>query len=307
VHGSWYLFGLVIGAFALAGQWRKSFALAGCWGAGVVLGAVMTGYPLVYLEETTVHLFSTFEGHLLERMLVTELQPGSGELVFVTAIILALLWRVLRGEWKPEVVRNPVFILAAVGWVLSFKVARFWTDWGFPAAVVWLAMELEAALQSKLPARRPATLLLSGLAAAGIFFATTRDLNSRWTDNLTTEYITPETPNITGWLPEKGGTLYASDMRVFFRTFYKNPHAEWRYILGFEPGIMRPEDRAILRKIQWNYFTAQAYEPWVKQMRPEDRLVLLQTGQPNIGGLEWYYAATETWIGRLPRKGPTPK
>jgi hypothetical protein len=307
VHGSWYLFGLVIGAFALAGQWRKSFALAGCWMGGVLLGAVFTGHPLVYLHETTMHLFITFEGNLLERMLVTELQPGSGEMMFATAIVLALLWRVLRGEWRTEVVRNPIFILAVLGWVLGFKVARFWTDWGFPAALIWLALELESALETKLDRRQPATLWLAGLAAAGIFFSTTRDAGSRWTANITAEYITPETPNIAGWLPEKGGTLYASDMQTFFRTFYKNPHADWRYILGFEPGIMRAEDREILRKIQWNYFTSKAYEPWVKKMRPEDRMVLLQTPQPTIAGLEWYYAATETWIGRLPRKNPVAK
>ena len=302
VHGSWYLFGIVIAAFALAGEWRKSFTLAVCWLAGVVLGATFTGHPLDYLKETTMHLFITFGGQLLDRMLVTELKPDFGDLTLVMAVLLALVWRVARGAWQPSVVQNPIFMLAVLGWLLGLKVSRFWTDWGFPAALLWLALDLETILETHLDYRKISALLLAGFAGFGVFFSTTRDLGSRWTSNLTVEYLTPETPGIAGWLPEKGGTVYCSDMWVFFRTFYRNPHAEWRYILGFEPGIMPPEDLAILRKIQWNYFAAAAYDPWVKKMRREDRLILLQGGQPDIAGLEWHYGATGTWIGRLPRK-----
>jgi hypothetical protein len=91
-------------------------------------------------------------------------------------------------------------------------------------------------------------------------------------------------------------------MRVFFRMFYQNPEADWRYVLGFEPGIMTPENFEVLRSIQWNSYTPKAHEPWVKKMRPQDRMILLQDGSiyPGIAGLEWYYAATDMWIGRLP-------
>ena len=96
-------------------------------------------------------------------------------------------------------------------------------------------------------------------------------------------------------------------MRVFNETFFKNPNAPWRYVLGFEPALMLPEDRAVLRKVQWNFGDVRAYEDWVKKMRPEDRLVVraswLHTpGQPNIPELEWRYAVTDLWIGRLPAK-----
>lgn len=307
VHGSWYLFGFLVAVFALAGQWRKAFQFTGCWLMGVALGACLTGRPVGYIHETTAHLFDVFGGQPLARMLVLELQPGGGDLFFVALIGLALVWRVARGEWKNTVVLHPFFVAAALGWLLGLKVARFWLDWGFPAAVLWLALELEQALESRWSFRSAATGMLACFAAAGVFIGTTRDIGGRWTNDLTIEYVTPETPGIAGWLPDKGGIIYNSDMLVFFRMFYANPHADWKYMLGFEPGIMPREDFEILRKIQWNWSASKAFEPWVKKMRPEDRMILLQGPAPGIKGLEWYYAASDTWIGRLPRKPAAPE
>ncbi len=88
--------------------------------------------------------------------------------------------------------------------------------------------------------------------------------------------------------------------------FYHNPQAEWRCALGFKSGIMPEEDFNILRKIQWNWHVPKAYAPWVRKMRPEDQMICLQSGQPGIAGLEWHCAATETWIGRLPRQAEIP-
>ena len=307
VHGSWYLFGIVIAGFALVGEWRKMFTLTGCWLAGVALGATFTGHPAGYLRETTAHLFDVFGGQMLERMLVTELQSGAGDLALVTGIGLLLLWRVARGEWRRDVVFNPLFAVAALGWLLGLKVSRFWLDWGFPAAVLWLAVELEAVLEARLPREKVSAALLAAFAGLGVYIATTRDIAGRWTNDLTVEYLDANNPDLAGWLPDPGGTIYSANMQIFFRTFYKNPHANWRYLTGFEPGIMPKEDLATLRNIQWNWFALKAYAPWLKKMRPEDRLIILQGSQPNINGLEWYYGATETWIGRLPRKNAAAK
>jgi hypothetical protein len=101
-------------------------------------------------------------------------------------------------------------------------------------------------------------------------------------------------------MPDPGGIVYSSSLDVFFRTFYANPRAEWRYLLGFEPGIMPRADRKILRDIQRSGFAPEAYAPWVKRMKAEDRLILLQGWKPGIDELDWYYAGGNTWIGRLP-------
>ena len=99
-------------------------------------------------------------------------------------------------------------------------------------------------------------------------------------------------------------------MDVFFNTFYKNPTAPWRYILGFESGLMRPDDLEVLRKIQWNFGDARAYEPWVKKMRPPDRMMIqaasVRSGPPDIPELEWHYAVSGLWVGRLPGSANSP-
>jgi len=151
-------------------------------------------------------------------------------------------------------------------------------------------------------------VLLTASFALGAFLSCTSDINGRFTWNLTNEYLTAEkNPELTEWLPEKDGIIYSADMRVFNDTFYKNPTAPWRYVLGFEPALMRPDDLQVLRKVQWNFGDVRAYDPWVKKMRLQDRLVIRAStlhapGPPNIPELEWKYAVTDLWVGRLPRK-----
>ena len=219
------------------------------------------------------------------------------------AIGLALVWRVARGEWKREAVVSPVFALAALGWLLGLQISRFWSDWGYPAAILWLAVELEGVLEARLSREKVAAVLLAAFVAAGTYIGSTRDLAGRWTRNLDTVFLAPgdfHLPRIAQWLPGPGGIVYSSSLDVFFRTFYKNPQADWRYLLGFEPGIMPREDRKILRDIQRHGYAPEAYAPWVRRMKVDDRLILLQAPKPGIQELEWYYAGGNTWIGRLP-------
>ncbi|HEY8154444.1 MAG TPA: hypothetical protein VII72_09990 [Myxococcota bacterium] len=302
VHGSWYLFGIVVAAFALCGEWRKTGSLAACWLAGTLLGAALTGHPIDYLRQTTTHLFDVFGSHTLDRMLVTELRADYGELTFVTGIGLALVWRVARGEWKREAIFNPVFALAALGWLLGLQVSRFWSDWGYPAAILWLAVELEQVLEARLSREKVSAALLAAFVAAGVYIGATRDLSGRWTRNLDAVFLSPgdpKLPRIAKWMPAPGGIVYSASLDVFFRTFYRNPQADWRYLLGFEVGIMPREDRQILRDIQRSGYAPEAYAPWVKRMRAPDRMILLQAWKPDIPELEWYYAGGNTWIGRL--------
>jgi hypothetical protein len=144
--------------------------------------------------------------------------------------------------------------------------------------------------------------------AAGVFLGFTSDRESRWTANLTTEFLMPDNPDLAGWLPEPGGIIYNSDMDVFFQTFYKNPVADWKYILGFESGLMLPENLKVFRDAQWNYGDARAYEPWVKKMRPQDRMIIRgNSGNlPYVPELEWHYAVSGLWVGRLPQSTNNP-
>jgi hypothetical protein len=147
-------------------------------------------------------------------------------------------------------------------------------------------------------------LLLVGGLAATVYIGTTSDVGGRWTANLTDRFLTPDDPDLAGWLPEKGGVIYSPDMRVFYETFFKNPDAPWRYVLGFEPALMQREDLDVLRKAQWRARNFRAYEPWVNNMTLADRLILpaawVGGGLPEVPALEWHYGAGDLWVGRIP-------
>ena len=306
IHGSWYLFALPVFAFLLAGRWRSSLRLSACWLAGTVIGASLTGHPIAFIVQAVRILTSCFGHNTLQRLLVSEFQPSDGAFATVLAVSLMLVFRKLRGLDCGLVLKDPVFMLAGLGWFLGLSVRRFWVDWGAPAAYLWLALEVQDYLESRWSRTSLVRLATTAVVAGGFYLSFASDAESRWTYNLTHEYITAENPELAGWLPEKEGILYSAEMSIFYQTFFKNPHAEWRYILGFEPTFMPLEDLKIYRNIQWNFGESKSYLPWVKKMKPEDRLAVrgAASSQPKITELEWHYAVSGIWLGRLPRTSP---
>ena len=309
IHGSWYLLCLPAAAILLAGFWRSAFYYGGCWLAGSFLGSALTGHPLGFLFQSVRHMFGVFGDFIVIHQLEPEMYPSDGEIPAVLAVVVLLLCRRIFLGWNPRVLLNPIFMMMVLGWLLGLKMRRFWWDFGTPAFMIWVALELQEHFENNLSFDSARRLLVTLGIAAGVFLGFTSDRDGRWTANLTTEFLTPETPGIAGWLPGDGGIIYDSDMDVFFQTFFKNPTADWRYILGFESGLMRPADLEVLRKIQWNHGAAfAAYEPWVGEMRPADRMIIHASGgsPPGIPELEWHYAASGLWIGRLPQSANSP-
>jgi hypothetical protein len=192
--------------------------------------------------------------------------------------------------------------------VLEFKVGRFWEDWGWPALLVLVAWDLQLLVKSRLAFDSFQRLAFAAGMALIAFLAITCDAGNRWTGNLTQQYLEEtnpdgtKNPDLDGWMPEKGGILYSSDMTIFYQTFFKNPHGDWRYILGFEATLMPQEDFDVYHKILWNFGDPKAYQPWLLKMTPADRLVIrgARSTPPNIPQLEWNYAVSGIWVGRLP-------
>jgi hypothetical protein len=310
VHGVWYLWALPVAAFFLAGQFRWGWMLVAGWAAGTFLGASLTGHPFESPYQAVVMACRAFGMHTTQRTLVTEFQPSSGEVFGLVILGGLLILRQLAGLKARPLTGNPAFWLAALTWVLSFKATRFTEDWGWPALMVLIACDLQLLLQTRFAADSFKRLGLTCGLAAAVFLAITNDGGSRWTYNLTQQYLTTaEHPELKGWMPEKGGVLYSAEMTIFYQTFFKNPNGDWRYILGYEPGFMPDEDFQVYHKILWNFGDMKAYQPWVEKMRPPDRLVIrgAKGAPPNIPQLDWEYGVSGIWIGRVPRPNAPPE
>ncbi|MFZ0827082.1 MAG: hypothetical protein WAO02_06640 [Verrucomicrobiia bacterium] len=309
VHGVWYLWALPVAAFFLAGQFRWGIMLAAGWAGGSFLGAAVTGHPIDALGYAVGIAQRTLGLHDVQNTMTGELQSFGGGVYALLVVGGLLVLRNLGGlntrPWKS----NPAFWLACLGWLLGFKAIRFWNDWGWPALMVLTTCDLQLLLEARFAADSLKRLALTAGLAVMTFMAATSDYGSRWTQNLTWSYLTQDNADLKGWLPDRGGIFYTADMTLFFQTFFKNPDADWKYIVGYEPALMPDEDFAVYRRVLWNFGDAKAYQPWVDKMRPPDRLIVRGAGgaPPNIPQLEWKYGVSGIWLGRLPQTNAPPQ
>jgi hypothetical protein len=297
MHGAWYLWGVLPLAFVLAGRWRDAISLALCWISGALLGASLTGHPLEFLGQAVAIARLIAGEHAMTTSLVQEFQPSLGDYTIIMIMAVMFVWRRKRVQ---DVIHSPVLWMAVLGWMLGLAVLRYWLDWGIPAAMVWLALEFDEVLVQTWSNLCRQRLLVSGVVALSVYLATTSDGGGRWTENLRQTFLDGSDPEIKTWMPGEGGIFYHADMVFFYDTFYKNPHGDWRYILGFEPALMPPDDLKVYRSIQQNNFSWQEYKPWVDKMRPEDRLEITGGTRPIMPPLE-FLKVGNMWIGRLPR------
>jgi hypothetical protein len=302
VHGSWFLFTLPLAAFLAARAWRAAVRLGACTLAGWLLGAAVTGRPVVFLGQSVSHALHSFGSLPARQMLVSEFQPFDGFPLLVVAALALMYVRWSRGEWRRELVDNPVFILAVGGYLLGYVASRFWTDWGFPALGVWMALQLQEIIRkSSAPTSLSRVLVTTG-AALSFFLVGTNDFHGRYSESPAAERLSLKNPEHARWLPAPGGILYSHSMNVFYRTFFENPNAPWRYQLGFEPTMMPEADLEVYRQ----YFSTDGapfvFKPWIAKMKPGDRLVLFHASDtaPTLPELRWYHATRNLWIGRLP-------
>jgi len=302
VHGSWYLPTLIPVVFLLAGAWGKALLLVACWAAGTILGASFTGDPWAFLTQSALFAFRALGAP--RASLVGEFQPFTGG--YPAAIIVALVCLHRKVAAKPlfTILRDPIFLMAFLGWLLGFRWFRCWLDWGLPAFTLWLGRQFAESLASATRAQTAARLLTSACAALVLLVWVGSDREARWSKYGKFECLDASRPEHAGWVPDADGILYSEQMSAFYQTFFVNPHGNWRYALGFEPSLMLPEDLAVFREIWGGGEVFAALTPWVKKMRPADRLVLHYGPRPPppIRELEWYYAAPHNWVGRLPRR-----
>jgi len=300
MHGTWYLWVLVLAAFVLAQRWGAAVWLTGCWVAGTIAGALLTGQPWVFLREAPFVALCIFQEHLPNWMLVGEFQPSAGEFATLCLLALVYVWRRQQGKAPTPLASQPVFWMIVLNWILGFTADRFWADWGMPAAVVWMAMQFDDSLEDLWEGSGARRLLACGLLVVPLYLDAGNDLGRRYSASLQEPFLDGADSKLAGWMPGKNGIFYAGTMRFFYNTFFKNPRGDWRYIIGFEPALMPPDDLKIYRDIQRSGGAVEAFQPWVNKMRPEDRLALEAPMEPVLAPLEWKRAVGSLWIGRLP-------
>ncbi|HEX3989200.1 MAG TPA: hypothetical protein VHZ30_07195 [Verrucomicrobiae bacterium] len=306
IHGAWYLWVLLFAAFFLAQRWRTAFWLAGCWVVGVIVGALLTGKPLAFLNGAIFMAKCVQSEHVPKWMLVGEFQPSMGEFASVALLAIIYLWRRRGNNAASPLATDPVVWMIAINWVLAFSADRFWADWGLAAAVVWMAMQFDQelpALWGGVPLKR---LVLCGMIALPLYLDATNDYSRRYSNSLNDVFVDANDPKLEGWMPGHGGIFYSATMKFFYNTFFKNPQGDWRYIAGFEPALMPPDDLTVYRTIQRAPGNLDSYEPWIKKMRPQDRLEIDMPYEPPLPALEWKHAAGDVWIGRLPSTVKSP-
>lgn len=225
LHGVWYLWVLPIAAFFLAQQFRWFLLLVASWILGTFLGSALTGHPVESIMQAVQLALRSVGMHQTQNTLVSELRPSGGDIFSLLLLGGLITLRQLAKLNAPPLVRHPAFWLVAMGWVLGCETNRFWEDWGLPALAVLIASDLQLFFESRFAADSFQRLVLVCGLAVTLYASTTNDFNSRWSNHLSWRYLTPDNPDLNGWLPEKGGTLYTVDMSIFYQTFFKNPTA----------------------------------------------------------------------------------
>jgi hypothetical protein len=300
MHPSWHLFLLPVAACLLARRLDLAALLAAGLGAGVIVAGLLHGNPVEFVQQSVLHTVLALGAPGPASVLAIEFQPGDGSPALLLGLAALLLWRSVRGAWTRQAVSGPVFALAALGWLLGFLVIRFWSDWGGPALLAWMAVELEDALEAHVPEHSTQRLSLAAVAGLAALLVWTSNTRGQRRSPAERPYQSLASPAAEPALPGPGGILYTDDMRLFFELFFARPRAPWRYAVGYEPGLMPPDDLATYRRLLVAR-TPASFEPWVRKMGPADRLVLKSTeGQPPIAALEWMQVSQTVWSGRVP-------
>lgn len=303
VHGAWYLFAFLPLTLFMSGRIRCAITAGVAWLGGSVVAGVLTGQPFQYLVLQVSQTLASTGFAPLQRLLVSEFLPVANTFALVVLASLLCLHFFLKLP-RSIIYRNPAFWLILTGWTLGTVNGRFWYDWGLIAFLCLTAQILrEAWLHYEKAGQSIYRPTIGVLTLSALVLIITSNIGDRWSNHDFKDPLRTDDPEHQGWLPEPGGILYSDSMVLYYDTFYANPNAPWRYILGHEPALMPESDLNTLRQIQFYKHTLEHfYNDWVEKMTHKDRLILKQKPyqKPNVAGLEWKYVAYNTWSGRLP-------
>ena len=299
IHGSWYLFLLIPFAFFLAGQTRRAGALVLCILLGTLFGALLSGQPLEFLRfhfQAPLQIFSELR---VNRQLVSEFQPGNTAIMLVIFCGMLVLYLQRKSSFRlADLTTDPIFMLAVTGWLLGIVVNRFWGEWGRMAITMWLAMRISDLIDVSATLRSPRVrYCLAVFVCLTLVFLSTHDERGRYSERVMDEAIHLGDPRLAAWAPEADSLIYSNTMLIFYMHYFAYPRAPWKYVVGFESSMMPEDDLKVLRNIHFNFNLGGEFAPWVKKMRPQDRIIT-RTLIPGIKGIDWIQASRNFYIGK---------
>jgi hypothetical protein len=299
VRSTWFLLLPLVAIHLLIGEYRRGAALLGCLLGATFLAGLLLGIPLRIFWQPLSQVRLAAQWELPAPFLVTELQPGAslGAVVLFLLVIAAVGF--CLGGHRPQIKGRGAVLLLLVGCVLIFRSKRFYIDYGIPAMLCWGYLQLADWSGRTTRLRTGVARLATALVIAAVFvLSTSTDVGARWSGALQERYLDASKPDHARLLPDPGGIFYSNSMGVFYRTFFHNPHADWRYVLGMEAAAMTEENRRVYTQLALSAGSVDALSAWVKAMTPADRMVLLSGGQPKVEGLDWGMAVVGIWVGR---------
>lgn len=302
VHGSWYLFFMPVIAFVLARRIKTAVTFALCILAGAFLGSLLTGHPFRFLMEHIGQFVKAFGGNLPEDIQVSEFKQYQGLLNAALLFSSILVLKMIRNKNIKELLSDPLFFMIILSWILGLRAARCWTDWGVPSLMIWSACEFKAISDKKPLFSNEIKLIIMTFTCVTLFSFLTYDMDNRCNINSNPLDKKVDLEIEEELLPGSGGIIYSASMKTFYYLFYRYPNGSWRYILGYEPGLMPEDDIQTYNNIKKRGQSSVTFKPWIDKMRPEDRLVIFSGEQPFIPELAWRNFGLGMWFGYIPPK-----
>jgi hypothetical protein len=299
IQCAWPILALPVFGFFLAREYKTAVKLICIILCSVCLGALISGDPILFVTQNLSHVYSAlFE--VPKSIATTELQGFNGSPLVVFLIALIILYKLTKNDFSIKMIDNPVFIIFVLSYIFQYKIARIWSDIGFPAFSVWLSYEV-CQIIKKYHLSSHNRLVIMIILVLTFYFQTTNDYQERWSKLTNINILSYNSSIDKEWLPETGGVVYNAQMEIFYKGFYSNPNAPWKYVLGFEHAWMREEDLQVITHIQRTKIIndSSLVMPWLDKMTHKDRLVFyLNEGKPDIPQLSWRHMPDGLWIGK---------
>lgn len=306
VHSTaWYLWIMVLACIWLGNGAKAGRAFLASFAIGLLLACVLNGGCYNIIIYPIKHLWlSLAQDPLIVTSLAIEFRPNRFPLQACGLVALILISRQLTGVSRNDRLFQPDFLLYILGCILGLYVSRFWTDWGAAALAVWICRQTVLLLEH-LHLNRLRLWMLTAGACSVVFLTVSANIDGRYSGTQRSVLLTLPKDRLLPLMPTDRGVLYGNSMHFFYQLYWRFPETKWRYLLGFEPAMMPPDELRAFRIAQYNNGNFDpVYKSWAKQMTDDDRLMMYSDGEPNYPDMSFEAIGNQIWIGKVCRKLP---